>query len=356
MSATLPAIYLTADAVQVNTPKLMGRQSAGRGFMRGLAKAYAGDSRTLPLVHSGGTHQAVLEQEARETGWTGPIAHHPVNDPNRWPAGVLYVPAPFDTRMAWQRSRRGMASVALCGVTHTISSSGVLAQVADYVQGPFAQWDALICTSNSVLKAVHQVWQAQAEWLGRRLGVEVKPEGPMTPVIPLGIPTQDFTPDEATRAQGRARWGLQPDEVAVLFVGRLSLHAKANPLPMYLAVARAAALTGRRLRVLECGWFSNDATCQRFDEAAQLAGVQVTRMDGREAGVTRLAYASSDVFMSLSDNFWSDTARSHGQWPASYCVGLGRLPRNAARRGGWLPDSHPANRGAGCSPGQQRGL
>jgi glycosyltransferase involved in cell wall biosynthesis len=270
--------------------------------MRGLAAAYCDDDRSLVLVHGGGSQQAVLEIEARDTGWVRGIEHRRVQEPSTWPKGVMYYPAPINTRMGWQRHREGPAGMAFCGVTHTISSSGVLAQIADYVQGPFTVADALICTSQSVHKAVHQVWQAQAEWLARRLGVGVKPQGPMTPVIPLGIPTQDFTPDAALRAQGRARWGLQPDEVAVLFVGRLSLHAKANPVPMYLAVARAAAMTGRRLRVLECGWFSNDATRQSFDEAAQLAGVQVTRMDGREAGVTRLAYASSDVFMSLSDN------------------------------------------------------
>lgn len=298
-----PAIYLTPDAVQVNTAKLMGRQSAGRGFMRGLSQAFAGDERPLMLVHSGGSHQAVLEQEARDTGWSGGIEHRMVNDPNRWPAGVLYVPAPFDTRMAWQRSRRGMASVALCGVTHTISSSGVLAQVADYVQGPFAQWDALICTSSSVLKAVHQVWDLTREQLAQRLGVPaVHPQLPMTPVIPLGVHVDDFTPDAALRAKGRAQWQLAEDEVAVLFVGRLSFHAKANPWPMYEACARAAAQTGRRVRVLECGWFSNDALRAAFVQAANQAGVTVTHIDGRTPGVTRQVFASADVFMSLSDN------------------------------------------------------
>jgi glycosyltransferase involved in cell wall biosynthesis len=302
MKPVLPSVFLSSDAVQTQTAKLMGRQSAGRGFMRGLAAAYRGDDRSLVLVHGGGSQQARLEMEARDTGWVQGIEHRRVQEPSTWPKGVMYYPAPFNTRMGWQRHREGPAGMAFCGVTHTISSSGVLAQIADYVQGPFTAADALVCTSQSVRKAVHQVFQAQIDWISHRHGVALKPHLPMTPVIPLGIPTQDFTPDAAMRAQGRARWSLEPDEVAVLFVGRLSLHAKANPVPMYMAVARAAAMTGRRLRVLECGWFSNDAIRQSFDEAAQLAGVQVTRMDGREAGVTRLAYASADVFMSLSDN------------------------------------------------------
>ena len=302
MKPVLPSVFLSPDAVQTRTTKLMGRQSAGRGFMRGLAEAYRDDDRPLVLVHGGGDQQQVLEAEARDTGWTRAIEHRRVQEPASWPQGVMYYPAPINTRMGWQRHRRGPATLALCGVTHTISSSGVLAQIADYVQGPFTPADALICTSQSVRKAVQQVWDQQTEWLSRRLGATVRPQLPMTPVIPLGVQTQDFTPDAALRAEGRARWSLQDDEVAVLFVGRLSLHAKANPLPMYLAVAQAAAQTGRRLRVLECGWFANEGMRRSFDEAAQLAGVTVTRMDGREVGVTRLAYASADVFMSLSDN------------------------------------------------------
>lgn len=303
MSFMLPSIFLTPDAVQTNTSKLMGRQSAGRGFMRGVAHAYADTAETLRLVHSGGGQQAVLETEARDTGWTGNIQHCMVSDPTQWAKDVLYYPAPISTRMAWQRSRLGMNSVALCGVTHTISSSGVLAQIADYMSGPFASWDALICTSHSVLKAVHQVWDLKREQLAQRLGVpNVNPALPMTPLIPLGVHVDDFTPDANLRAQGRAEWGLADDEVMVLFVGRLSAHAKANPLPMYLACARAAAQTGKRVRVVECGWFSNDGIRTAFAEAAALVGVPVTLVDGRLPGMTRKAFASADVFMSLSDN------------------------------------------------------
>lgn len=271
--------------------------------MRGLAHAYAGKQQTLHLVHGGGAQQAHLEMEARSTGWTAPITHHLENSPNSWPVGVIYYPAPFNTRMAWQRSRLGAGHMAFCGVTHTVSSSGVLAQLADYAQGPFTGADALICTSQSVLKVVQQVWHLQLEQLARRLGVSpLKPTLPMTPVIPLGVHVDDFVTGQALRSQARAEWGLAQDEVAVLFVGRLSLHAKANPLPMYLACARSAAQTGQRVRVLECGWFANDAIRDSFDEAARAAGVELTRIDGRLAGVTQRAFAAADVFMSLSDN------------------------------------------------------
>ena len=298
----LPSIFLSPDAVQTQTPKLMGRQSAGRGFMRALAGSSDPDQR-LHLVHAGGAQQDALTREARDTGWVGPVVHHLASQPAQWPAGGLHYPAPMPTRMAWQRARRGQASLALTGVTHTISSDAVLRQFAEYVDGPFAAWDALICTSQSVRKVVHQIWELQCEQLAKRLGVpKVQPALPMTPVIPLGVHTEDFVPDAARRQRARTAWGATPDEVVLLFVGRLSFHAKANPLPMYLAAARAQAASRCKLRVVECGWFANDATERAFDEAATLAGVRVTHIDGRAPGAAQAAFAGADVFVSLSDN------------------------------------------------------
>lgn len=299
----LPSIYLTLDSVQTSGAKLMGRQSAGNGFMRALALAYDANAETLNLVHGVASDRLALEQEVRSAGWKGAITHRMSKLPDEWPEGVLYYPAPFNTRMGWQRSRCGQARLAFCGVTHTISSSTVLQQFADYVHGPFGPWDALVCTSQSVRKVVHQVWQLQREQLASRLGVpQVHPQMPMTPLIPLGVHARDFAPAPELRAQARSEWDVLDDEVVVLFVGRLSLHAKANPLPMYLACARVAQQTGRKLRVLECGWFANEAIRQSFDEAAAMAGVRVTRIDGREPGATRKAFAGADIFMSLSDN------------------------------------------------------
>ena len=52
MKPILPSVFLSPDAVQTRTAKLMGRQSAGRGFMRGLADAYRDDDRPLVLEMS----------------------------------------------------------------------------------------------------------------------------------------------------------------------------------------------------------------------------------------------------------------------------------------------------------------
>jgi len=303
---TPPALFVAADAFDTSAPQLMGRHAAGHGFLRAMAAAYGsrgGAQAPATLIYPARDQAELAVRTLMASGWRTRFVCLPAAQPEHWTGfDVLHYPAPFNDALGWQRARRGWASFALCGITHTLSSEAVMRQLAGHVGGPFAPWDALVCTSSSVLTAVQSVWREQLDFLSWRLGTPVRPTLPLTPVIPLGVHAGDFAPEARRRAEARARWGFAEDEVVVLFVGRLSLHAKANPLPMYLACARAAARSGRRIRILECGWFAHDGIRAVFDEAAGLAGVRVDRVDGREAGMTALAYAGADIFVSLSDN------------------------------------------------------
>ena len=68
-------------------------------------------------------------------------------------------------------------------------------------------------------------------------------------MIPLGVDCAalDRRP-EAERRRMRRRWrerlGIGADDLVALFVGRLSWHAKAHPLPMYLGLEQAARRLG----------------------------------------------------------------------------------------------------------------
>jgi hypothetical protein len=46
-----------------------------------------------------------------------------------------------------------------------------------------------------------------------------------------------------SRRQLRQELGISPDDIVVLFVGRLTFSAKAHPVPMYLALEGAAQQT-----------------------------------------------------------------------------------------------------------------
>jgi alpha-maltose-1-phosphate synthase len=88
----------------------------------------------------------------------------------------------------------------------------------------------------------------------------------------------------------------------VLFVGRLSFHAKAHPLPMYLALERAAE--GRRVHLVQAGWFATDAIAAAFRDAGRLLAPSLNLIfpDGRDAVQRATCWAAADVFCSLADN------------------------------------------------------
>ena len=90
----------------------------------------------------------------------------------------------------------------------------------------------------------------------------------------------------------------------MLFVGRLTFHAKAHPLAMYQALEKAAQVTGKRVTLIECGWPPNEHIEKAYADAARLAcpSVRVVTLDGLEAAARQTAWAGADVFCSLADN------------------------------------------------------
>jgi hypothetical protein len=75
---------------------------------------------------------------------------------------------------------------------------------------------------------------------------------------------------------------------------------------MYQALERAAATLpdGQKVVLVECGWHANDYIAKAFADAAHAAcpSVRVVTLDGRQAEARQTAWASADVFCSLSDN------------------------------------------------------
>ena len=108
----------------------------------------------------------------------------------------------------------------------------------------------------------------------------------------------------AARAELRKRLGIAADDIALLFVGRLSYHAKAHPLPMYLGLEAASKRTGVRLHLIQAGWFANQAIERQFKEAAErfCPSVRAAFVDGRKPEVRSSIWHAADIFTSLSDN------------------------------------------------------
>ncbi len=306
--APLAAIYYHPEAYTTTGPKLMGRNAAGEAFLR----AWLGHGRAPAFWAQVETpaHAQAFAQAVAAAGRTEPVqcfdrqGFHRLAD-----VGLMYLPGPGLGEAAWQRAPLGHAAWSLCGITHTTSSARAMDSLADLVAAPVQPWDALICTSTAVKDNVLRVLQAQSAHLAQRLGAQRWPL-PELPVIPLGVHTGDFAFTADQRAQARQALGLQDGDVVVLFVGRLSFHAKAHPLAMYQALqaARAQLQAAGQLQgevvLIECGWHANEAIAQAYAQAAALAcpDVRVRTLDGRQALARTQAWSAADVFCSLSDN------------------------------------------------------
>ena len=293
------AIYYAGDAYST-TNKIMGRQSAGKAFMKGIARTYPqGEVRGLGTYPNGHLEMA---KQLQADGFKGQLKWGVVPD---WrvasEAGTLYYPAPPAKEIAAARNLSNSVAFSLMGVTHTLSSTGAMDQIADLVLPPYCPWDALICTSEAAKNLVSNLQLEMREYWRNSVGA-TKFVDVQLPVIPLGVDVPAFKQAPQAKEQARKALALQSNEVAFLFAGRLSFHAKANPVPVYQALEKIAKETP--IVCLEAGVFPNDAIKQGY-EAAQKSlapSVRFIWVDGNQALLYQKAWQAADVFVSLSDN------------------------------------------------------
>lgn len=296
------AILFEAEAYRLDGPKLMGRQAAGNGFLRAAVKAQAG--RTIWGFSPYSDSQAAFRRTVLEIDPAASVAWIPRRDLKAHAdRGVLFRPDGEIAQMAWQRLRTGPASYSLCGLTHTLSGKPVVS-FAESMTAPLAPWDAVICTSTAARGVLEQVFGAQADYLAWRLGAPVRPPLPQLPVIPLGVHADDFRFSADDRARARALLGLADDEVAILFPGRLTFHAKAHPFQTFVGIQAAAKATGKRVVLMLAGQAPNIEV-----ETAYLRGladfcpdVRSFLVNGKDFARYGATWAAADIFCSLSDN------------------------------------------------------
>lgn len=300
------AVYFEPDGYDTSRRRLMGRHVAGESFLSAVARfASAGE-----LVGVGPTarHAEDFAARVRDASQGRRAA--------RWIAstnvdalaelGCLFYPGLPPAHWAWVRRRGGQRRFSLCGVTHTTASERAMAALCATLSAPFQTWDAVVCTSRAVHAMVERLLDGYSEFLLERCGGRAIPR-PQLPVIPLGVDCQALEPDADARERGRLlrqRIGIAGDTVVALFVGRLSYHGKAHPLPLYLALERARRATGGPLCLLLSGWFANDAIREQFVAGARryCPSVQLVAVDGRRPEARVDVWHAADLFVSPSDN------------------------------------------------------
>lgn len=297
---TVPfSIYYAGDAYST-AQKIMGRQSAGKAFMRGVARTWP--QGVLHGVGQGARTAESMLNQLKGDGFAGELRW--VELPN-WGAlgevGALYYPSPAAKDFACSRNTYNPAAFSFMGVTFTLSSTGAMDQVAELILPPFKPWDAMICISQAALDFSLRLQDEMKAWWSAQTGA-TRFNTPQLPVIPLGVDCPAFAPQPGQRETARAALKLEDDETVFLFSGRLSFHAKANPAPMYQALERVARQTP--VVCIEAGVFPNEGIRNGF-LAAQKAlapSVRFVWADGQDETRYRQAWQGADVFVSLSDN------------------------------------------------------
>ncbi|WP_017658617.1 glycosyltransferase family 4 protein [Baaleninema simplex] len=304
------AIFYIKDGYDTSGKRLLGRQSAGEGFLKGLARY----SQAETLYCSTPSEESFREFCDRVRGWTSrerAIVWLPSDDPtSASKAGLLYHPSPGIGELAWKRRFSDPRTYSLCGITHTTASRAVMEAVSELLIAPVQPWDALICTSDAVKRGVEHLLDSWGDYLARRTGC--KPNANVRlPVIPLGVDCTAFPQGrDATEARRRLRQELNvsEDDIAILFVGRLISYAKAHPVPMYLAVERAVRQlpqpSKQRVHLIQAGWFESDADEAAFKAAAKkyCPSANALFVDGRLPEIRRHIWTAADIFISLADN------------------------------------------------------
>ncbi|MBR0800505.1 glycosyltransferase family 4 protein [Bradyrhizobium jicamae] len=295
------AIHYEPEAYTLGERRIMGRQAAGTAFLKALAQqrptrlfCYA-SKREFADQFSIDVRRYGADSTAIE--WLPFPAHRRLGE-----AGLLYNPDPRLAPFAWRRSQHSPRAYSLCGVTHTLMSHIGMETLADMALSPLEHWDAMICTSRAVHRSVDSLLFVQGEFLKQRLGARRMPI-PQLPIIPLGVDCDAFVLKPGEREKARHMLGIDEDEIVLLYVGRLSFHAKAHHVPMLLAAEEASK--EQKIVLLQAGWFANEKIEEVYrSEGAQFApSLRRLFIDGRKPKELRAAWAAGDIFTSLSDNF-----------------------------------------------------
>jgi glycosyltransferase involved in cell wall biosynthesis len=293
------AISVQSDAYG-GAQKIMGRSVAGENFLRGLARTWP--NATLQCVATGRFSRERLVETLGDGGFTGDLRFCSLPSFSG-AAGpdALYYPTIVTAGLARFRNQVAPTAYSLFGVTHTISTDRAFDALSAMAAAPFMPWDALICTSQAALSVVTDIFDETHDDLRRDLGA-TRLERPLTPVIPLGVNIDRWSPSPDAKAQARANLGIAADEVVFLFAGRLSFHSKANTAPLYQALQAIAG--SARIVCIEAGQFPTETVRQAYLAArtALAPDIRFIHAAGDDAAAYADAWQAADVFTSLSDN------------------------------------------------------
>ncbi len=305
------ATHFFLDAFDISGNQIMGRQAAGNSYLNSLFRnnfdeiaLYVSDVTNDPR-NKNNYNNIVNFLNTKITHNNDPkVSLIPYDTPNETDKyGGIFRPDPNITELAYHRAYYGHDSYSIVGITHTTASHEIMGCIKNTVVAPLMPWDAIICTSSAVKSTVDEIVNDYYEYLKYKIGATSKPEIQL-PIIPLGINVDDFLP-ESSKSASRQSLGIDHDDIVVLFVGRLSFHAKAHNIPMFLALENISEnMNKSKIHFIMAGWFPNDDVKEMYisDAKKYCPSINVIFLDGRNQSTKFKAFSAADIFFSLTDN------------------------------------------------------
>ena len=300
------SVLYNDDAFIAKEGTLMGRHAAGSAYLRAIAQM--GYKEASVITRNNNAKQNFLNLFKSYLGetkidmeifpWDKPFLSEKY--------GGIFIGDPQIGNFSILRSDFGHDKYSIIGITHTTMSRGIMDFIGDILIKPVQEWDALICTSKCVKDTVDDILSFHMESLKERVGAKnfVKPQ---LPIIPLGVHTEDYNFSQKEKTEIREKLGINKEDIALTFVGRLSFHAKAHHFPMYKALQSIAKnLEGKRnIHLIQIGWFANDYISNIMKSEAKniCPDVSCHFIDGLDQKNKNAILSSSDIFISLTDNF-----------------------------------------------------
>tara|TARA_Y100001936_G_C16090299_1_gene685489 strand:+ start:4310 stop:6010 length:1701 start_codon:yes stop_codon:yes gene_type:complete len=300
------SIYYDDEGYDIKGNRIMGRQAAGWSFLQALIKD---DPKRISAYIKNQDQKELLLNKVKplvKKDQKLEVDFIPYNQPFKsQPYGGIFLPGPGINDFASKRSIHGHDSYSLVGITHTTASHAVMSGISNIIMSDIMPWDAIICTSNCVLDTVEKIIDHRYQRLKSKFNIS-KPELPLLPVIPLGLDVDEFNYSKDFKKKSRLSLDINDEDIVIAYVGRLSFHAKAHHLPMYLAIEEISKelKDNQKIHIIQTGWFANDFVKDAFvEEGLKICpSIEFHFLDGKDQDNKHKTLAAGDIFVSLSDN------------------------------------------------------
>ena len=211
-----------------------------------------------------------------------------------------------DTTRPFAFRRRIGANYPIAVVHHSVSYGYVLHNwFLPLLLGDVRPQDTLVCTSPSALRVMARTLDQMARDLGEQHGIPSLAYKGRLDVVPLGVDCDRFRPREKAAAREKIPW-IGKDEIALLWVGRISAHDKADLIPLLRVFRKLVEVhPGKKLRLVIAGSprTGSDELSVLAKEAVRLEiRDKVSEISPCQNELLPDLYAASDIFVSPADS------------------------------------------------------